>query len=231
MFPLKDSIEITCSPTVTCLLVSASVFCFVLEIFLPSELLESFLRLFGAIPCKLVEHFGWTELAQIFSSMFVHVGLAHLIGNIWFLWIFGKSVEDRIGWIRYALLYLGSGFFAVMVQVLMTPHSTLPIVGASGAISGVLGAYFICFPESKVSTFVIAGLFSRIVELPAWIFLGFWFLMQLGAGLLSMGESLESGKPMIAFWAHIGGFVLGVLSAKVFHLSEQHHRMKQSCWH
>src|SRR5262249_40627404 len=137
-----------------------------------------------------------------------------------FLWIFGDAVEDRIGHIKYPLLYLGSGLCAAIIQILVDPHSTIPMVGASGAISGILGAYFYMFPKATVETALLMGFFSRIANLPATFFLGFWFLMQLFSGVFSLGGIPDQSGQGIAFWAHASGFVIGIITAKLVGIRE-----------
>ncbi|MBV8118814.1 MAG: rhomboid family intramembrane serine protease [Alphaproteobacteria bacterium] len=142
----------------------------------------------------------------IFTSMFLHGGWFHLIGNMLFLWIFGHNVEDELGHFRYIVLYLASGVAAALIQGLSDPGSHVPMIGASGAIAGVLGAYAVLSPRANVHVFVWIVIFFRIVNVPAWILLGLWFAMQLISGV-------EQGRngPGVAFWAHVGGFVAGML--------------------
>lgn len=168
---------------------------------------------FGMIPAVL---FGSAHLAPhlhvlpawatVFTSMFLHGGWFHLIGNMLFLWIFGNNVEDALGHFRYLVLYLASGVAAALVQGLADPGSHVPMIGASGAIAGALGAYALLYPRANVHVFVWIVIFFRIVNLPAWSLLGLWFLMQLLSGL---GQS--RGSPGVAFWAHVGGFAAGMV--------------------
>jgi membrane associated rhomboid family serine protease len=140
------------------------------------------------------------------TSMFLHGGWLHLIGNMVFLWIFGNNVEDALGRGRYLLLYLGSGVAAALSQALSSPDDRVPMIGASGAIAGVLGAYLLLYPWAKVHVFLWIVIFFRIVTVPAWILLGLWFVMQLVSGL-----TRPAGSPGVAFWAHVGGFVSGLI--------------------
>ena len=144
--------------------------------------------------------------ATVLTSMFLHGGWFHLIGNMLFLWIFGNNVEDTLGHARYLLLYLASGITAALVQAVSSPASHVPMIGASGAIAGVLGAYWMLFPRANVHVFVWIVIFFRVINLPAAILLGLWFLMQLVSGVVR-----EHGTPGVAFWAHVGGFVAGVI--------------------
>ena len=160
--------------------------------------------------------FGYAELprglqvippwATLFTSMFLHGGWLHLGGNMLFLWIFGNNVEDLMGRARFLLLYLGSGVAAALAQALADQLGQVPMVGASGAIAGVLGAYLVTYPRANVHVFLWIVIFFWIVTVPAWILLGFWFVMQLFSGL-----GTERGEPGVAFWAHVGGFIAGIL--------------------
>jgi membrane associated rhomboid family serine protease len=168
---------------------------------------------YGMIPARLFHYASLApELAiipawaTIFTSMFLHGGWLHLGGNMLFLWIFGNNVEDLLGRARYVLLYLASGVAAALVQAYSARHSHLPMIGASGAIAGVLGAYIITYPRANVHCFVWIVIFFWIVTVPAWILLGLWFAMQLFSGLAA-----APGSPGIAFWAHVGGFGSGIV--------------------
>ncbi|MDH3255590.1 MAG: rhomboid family intramembrane serine protease [Acidobacteriota bacterium] len=154
----------------------------------------------------------WTAV----SSMFMHGGWFHLIGNMWFLWVFGNNVEDVMGRGRFVLFYLLCGFGADAAQVLSNPSSAIPMVGASGAIGGVMGAYAVLFPKVRVETLLILGFFVRMINVPAWGMLGYWFGLQILMGLPTLGN--ESGG--VAFWAHIGGFLAGVALVFIFRNSK-----------
>src|SRR5438309_8664058 len=168
---------------------------------------------FGMVPAVL---FGYRELppelgiiapwATLFTSMFLHGGWGHLGGNLLFLWIFGNNVEDLLGRARFLVLYLGSGVAAALIQALAATHSQVPMIGASGAIAGVLGAYLMTYPRANVHCLVWVVIFFWIVTVPAWVLLGLWFAMQLLSGLVSGPHA-----PGVAFWAHVGGFVSGVV--------------------
>jgi membrane associated rhomboid family serine protease len=146
------------------------------------------------------------------TSMFLHGGWLHLIGNMWFLWVFGNNVEDSMGHIRYVLFYLLCGLAAATAQILTNPASTIPMVGASGAISGIMGAYIVLYPRVRVHMLVFLGFFITTIAVPAWVMLGYWFLLQLLGGLPSLGS--ERGG--VAFWAHAGGFVAGMVLIFLF---------------
>ena len=150
--------------------------------------------------------FSWLS---VLTSMFLHGGWMHVIGNMLYLWIFGDNVEDRLGHARFLLFYLASGCAAALLQVVFNPSSQVPMLGASGAIAGVMGAYFVLYPESRVLTAVFVFVFFDLVEIPAIFFLGIWFVMQLLSGVGSLGISSTGGGT--AFWAHVGGFVVGAV--------------------
>lgn len=168
---------------------------------------------FGMLPAVL---FGEAELprglaiippwATIFTSMFLHAGWGHIGGNMLFLWIFGNNVEDLLGRARFLLLYLGGGVAAALVQALSAAHSQVPMIGASGAVAGVLGAYLVTYPRANVHCFIWIVIFFRILAVPAWILLGLWFAMQLLGGLAA-----GPAEPGVAFWAHVGGFATGII--------------------
>jgi len=151
------------------------------------------------------------QVSHLITSMFLHGGWMHLIGNMWFLWLFGNNVEDSMGRLRFIAFYLLTGLAAALGQVMANPDSIIPMVGASGAISGVMGAYLVLYPRVKVYTLVPIFIFFTSIALPAWAMLGYWFVIQLVSGLFS---SSEMGG--VAFWAHIGGFVAGVMLIKLF---------------
>ncbi len=216
MFPLRDNIPSRTFPAVNYLLISLNLAIFVYELTLGPKGLETLVREYGLIPARFnyllqvdplaIE--GW--LVPLFSSMFIHAGWLHLIGNMWMLYIFGDNVEDRLGHGRYLLFYILSGLGAAASQLSAHPFSGVPMVGASGAISGVMGGYLLLFPRARVLTLVPIFFLVTIVEIPAFVFLIFWFLIQFLSGtfaLLIPGE-LRGG---IAWWAHIGGFITGAV--------------------
>jgi len=155
------------------------------------------------------------QMSHLITSMFLHGGWMHLLGNMWFLWIFGNNVEDSMGRLRFVIFYLVTGLAAALGQVLTNPASGIPMVGASGAISGVMGAYLILYPRVKVYAIVPIVIFITSIALPAWVMLGYWFLIQTVSGFFSQGEAGGT-----AFWAHVGGFVAGVLLIKAFSREE-----------
>ena len=154
---------------------------------------------------------GGYTWAALFTSLFLHGGWLHLIGNMWFLWIFGNNVEDSMGHTRFVIFYLFTGLLATAAHVVSAPDSAIPTVGASGAISGIMGAYMVLYPKAKVDTFIFLLIFVKIIKVPAALFLGLWFVMQLGSSFAPTGAG--GG---VAFWAHIGGFVAGAVLIKLF---------------
>ncbi|MBI5687921.1 MAG: rhomboid family intramembrane serine protease [Verrucomicrobia bacterium] len=223
MIPLRDNIPSRCFPGVTVALIVINVAVFLHELALGPRL-EAFTLRYGIVPAFYTDadlrgwawnEAGWGALLQpIFASMFLHGGFMHIIGNLWVLWIFGDNVEDRLGHARYLLFYLMGGVAAGLLHIATNWGSQVPTIGASGAIAGVMGAYFVLYPRAKVLTLVPLGFILDIVALPAVIFLGFWFLLQLLSG--TFGLFAGSGAGGIAFWAHIGGFVFGMLLVKRF---------------
>ena len=152
------------------------------------------------------------QISHLFTSMFLHGSWMHLLGNMWFLWIFGNNIEDSMGRPRFIVFYLLCGLAAAFGQVLANPNSAIPMVGASGAISGVMGAYLILYPKVRVFAMVPLGFFLTSVALPAWVMLGYWFLIQFVSGIATMAGDMGG----VAFWAHVGGFIAGVVLVKLF---------------
>jgi hypothetical protein len=223
VIPLRDTIPRRTVPFVTRLLVTANVSAFVLEL-LQGDRLEEFLSTFAFVPARLFhpESFpGWTagaSVVTIFTAMFLHGGLLHLAGNMLFLWIFGDNVEDALGHLRFLFFYLVCGLCATLVQAFLSPVSLVPNLGASGAIAGVLGAYFVLYPRARIVTIVPLFVLFPLVEIPAGLYLLGWFLMQFWMGSSQLA-SAGRGSPAqggVAFWAHVGGFVAGVAWVLLF---------------
>ena len=166
------------------------------------------------------------QISHLLTSMFLHGSWMHLIGNMWFLWLFGNNVEDSMGRLRFVAFYLLTGLAAAIGQIITTPDSVIPMVGASGAISGVMGGYLILYPRVKVYVLLPIFIFFTSVALPAWMMLGYWFFIQLASGFLS---SDEVGG--VAFWAHIGGFVAGVVLIKLFARDDYISAHRAHHWH
>lgn len=212
MFPLYDTVRSRKFPFINLTLVLANVLAFLYEIRLDPAVLKEFIFAWGLIPARLIAdpNNAWPTF---FSSMFLHGGWFHIINNMWVLLIFGDNVEARLGNIRYLIFYLLSGVAAGLLQIYILPGSTVPMIGASGAVAGVLGAYLILFPRSRIASLVPILFIFTIIEIPAMLFLLFWFVSQLYSGLFAIRGGGESG---IAWWAHIGGFAFGVITVLLF---------------
>jgi membrane associated rhomboid family serine protease len=175
---------------------------------------DSYIFTYGVIPAHLVaEGFTSEQLVRLTTAMFLHGGWFHALSNMLYLWIFGDNVEDRMGHLKYLVFYLLTGYIATIAHVLYAPFSELPLIGASGAIAGVLGAYLILYPRAKVLTLDFVFIFIQIIPIPAVVFLGFWFILQLLNRTASLSAQAAQG---VAFWAHIGGFIAGMLLVKIF---------------
>ena len=214
LLPLKDDNPTSSFPFVTIGLILANGLVFYHQITLDSAESQRFIAQWGAIPYQIISGRVLHDAPLIplpltlFSSMFLHGGFLHLIGNMLYLWIFGNNVEDTLGHFRFFIFYLVCGLLAAVVQILSVPGSTVPMIGASGAIAGILGAYLLLFPGARILTLFFIIIFVKLIRIPAIIILGFWFIIQLlGAG--STGTN-------VAFFAHIGGFVSGLILVKLF---------------
>ncbi len=218
MIPLRDTIPSRRTAWVTRALLAANVAAFAFEL-RHGPSIGSFIGRFGMVPAHWAVNspgdlLDWPRLClTLITSQFLHGGFLHLASNMLYLWIFADNVEDRLGHARFLLLYLGSGVAAALAQLLITPRSSIPMVGASGAIAGVLGAYLLLFPSARIVTLIPLGWFWNTVELPAFLFLGLWFLLQWVAGVTTIGQVADVGG--VAFWAHIGGFISGMLGIVV----------------
>jgi rhomboid family protein len=209
VIPLRDVIPSRTTPYITITIILLNALAWFYEVSMPDErMLNRFLFLYGVVPAAFAP-------ATLITSMFLHGSWSHVIGNMWYLWIFGDNVEDRVGHGRFIVFYLLCGVAAAYGQVLMSPDSVAPMVGASGAIAGVMGAYFVLYPHSRVLT-LIPWIFLQVVELPAILLLGVWFLMQfINAGAVAATAGTHSGGG-VAFAAHVVGFVMGVVGIFVF---------------
>src|SRR3982751_330301 len=214
MIPLRDVIPSRTTPFVTVSIIVINALVFLLEFSMGEDVNEFIIR-FGLIPAA----FSWVT---VLTSMFVHGGFLLFAGNMLYLWIFGDNVEDRFGHARFVVFYLLCGAAAALAQTIMSPDSVVPMVGASGAIAGVMGAYFVLYPHSRIVTLVPIFLFIQLIEVPAIIFLGIWFLMQFLSGVGSVA-SAASRQPAggVAFWAHVAGFAAGVGGVFVFRRPER----------
>ncbi len=228
MIPIRDTIPSRSFPVITLSLIIINILFFLYEISLGPEIL-TFIKTYGVIPARyfyITHHFPNNYAGRflpIFTSIFLHGGWFHLLGNMLYLWIFGDNVEDRMGHGRFMVFYLFSGIGASFFHIYTNPHSTLPSIGASGAIAGVLGAYFFLFPFSRIITLMPLFFFWTFVEVPAFFFLGFWFIMQFlsGSFALLLGEKAQGG---VAWWAHIGGFITGIVLLPLFLLGRRKRR-------
>jgi membrane associated rhomboid family serine protease len=211
MIPIRDQIPTRRVPVVNYMLIAANILVFIL-MWLAGSNQEALINKYAMIPANFAAGLDLGDILTIFTSMFMHGGIAHIAGNMLYLWIFGDNVEDSMGPVKYLAFYLVGGVVASVTQLLTNPTSSIPTVGASGAIAAVLGAYLVLYPHSRVMTIIPLGFFMRMTLVPASIVLGLWFVLQLFSGFLSLGGPDVGG---VAFWAHIGGFVTGVVLAKL----------------
>ena len=215
MIPYKDDNPSATFPFVTVLIIGINILVFILEILSGSDG-RSVVYSFGAIPDNML-HLRSTQAispqATVFTSMFMHGGFFHLFGNMLYLWIFGDNIEDMLGHFRFVLFYLFCGIVSAYANALTMPYSQVPMIGASGAISGVLGAYMLLFPRARVHTLVFFGFFIQVIKIPALIVIGFWAIIQVVSGLFAQGSPDQGG---IAWFAHVGGFLAGILTIKLW---------------
>jgi len=222
VIPLRDANPTRRTSFVTIGLILACVVAFAWELGLQASggdaALDDFIAAWGVIPADLAAAWGHgrflsIETATLLTSQFLHGGWLHLAGNMLYLWIFGNNVEDRFGRVRFLLFYLVGGALAGLSQVAIDPTSTTPTIGASGAIAATLGAYLVLFPRARVTTLVFLGFFYQLIAIPAVFVVGFWFVLQLIDGVLSLGGVQAGGG--VAFFAHIGGFIAGAVLARL----------------
>ena len=221
MIPIRDTIRHERAPVMTWLLIAANVAAFVYQLLLPQEQLLELVHLCGLVPARYsapdwAARVGYppADLWPFLTSMFLHGGWLHVIGNLWTLAIFGDNVEDRMGPLRFLAFYFACGLAAGAIHFGTQIDSTLPTIGASGAVAGVMGAYFVLFPRARVITLIPVFFWPVFVELPAVLFLGLWFVMQFYSGAAALGVETDGGG--IAWWAHVGGFVAGILFLAAF---------------
>ncbi len=207
MIPLKSTERVYSTPKVTMSLIGVNVAMFLYQASLPTYALNQFVERWGIVPDHL-------NVAALVTSMFLHGGWLHILGNMLFLWVFGRNVEDLIGSGRFLVFYLVCGVAAAIIHVITNPYSTVPTIGASGAIAGVMGAYLIKFPRARIVTLVFY-IFITTLEVPAAVLLIFWFAMQFVSGIGSLAEQDYTGGG-IAWFAHIGGFIAGMLLIRLF---------------
>jgi len=220
MIPLRDIIPSRTTPVVTIGLIVLNIIVFLYELSLGRGV-DAFMLYYGLVPAA----FSWMN---VFTSMFLHGGFLHVAGNMLYLWIFGDNVEDRMGHGRFLVFYLLCGVAAALAQTITSPDSVVPMVGASGAIAGVMGAYFVLYPRSRIVTLIPLFFFFQVVEVPAIFFLGIWFLMQFISGVGSIGATIGRNTGGVAFWAHVAGFVAGITGVGLFRRAE---RQRVEWWH
>ena len=220
MVPLRDDNPTQITPYVTYGLIAANILVFLYQLTLNPQLLNGFFHVWAIVPRELTANFNNVpgndpvpEWLTLVTSQFLHGGFLHIAGNMLFLWIFGNNVEDKLGHVKYLIFYISCGMLAGLAQWYFSAGSNIPSLGASGAIAGVMGAYILRFPQAKVLTLLPLGIFITTVRLPAYAFLGFWFVQQAFYGVASLDApsniGMESGG--IAYWAHAGGFVFGAI--------------------
>ncbi|MFZ1008938.1 MAG: rhomboid family intramembrane serine protease [Candidatus Sulfotelmatobacter sp.] len=219
MLPIRDDQPRYSTPWVNGFLIGLNLLIFFFEFTLDPRSLDLLARQFGVVPSHLMAFLSGSPkyslldvVLPFFTSMFLHGSWMHVIGNVWFLFIFGDNVEDYLGHFKYLVFYIFVGLIAMATQVMVSLHSTVPTLGASGAIAGVLGAYFVLYPRARVLTWF----FVFVVWVPAWIILGYWFALQFLSGTASIALYAHQNVGGVAFWAHVGGFVAGALLVKVF---------------
>ena len=213
MIPIRDHIPTRRAPVLTILLIVANAAVFLCQLPLSARGQQQFIYAFGAVPYDITHHWGLPAALTLVTSMFLHGGWLHILGNMLYLWIFGNNVEDAMGRLGFIVFYFACGIVAGLFQVFADASSRVPGIGASGAIAGVLGAYLVLYPRSRVDTLFIFGFFAELGSTPAVVVLGFWFVLQLLNGVLSFGLSQTGG---VAWFAHIGGFVAGLVLVNVF---------------
>lgn len=227
MVPLKDDNPVKITPYITYILIAVNILVFIYELTLNSNQLELFFHLFAVVPQELTASFNGVDVNQSIpeivtpiTSQFLHAGFTHVGFNMLFLYIFGNNIEEKLGRVKFLLFYLSCGILAVMAQWFFSAMSTIPSLGASGAIAGVMGAYILKFPQAKIVTVIPLGFFFPLFRIPAVYFLGFWFVQQALNGIASFevtaNVGMESGG--VAYWAHAGGFIAGAVLGPVLGL-------------
>lgn len=217
MVPLRDENPTSSTPYVTYGLVLLNVGIFLYQLSLPAEQLQQFFNTWAIVPAQLTASFAGEptgtnrEWFTLISSQFLHGGFLHIGGNMLYLWVFGNNIEDQLGSARFTIFYLGCGALAGLAQWFVDPGSEIPTLGASGAIAGVMGAYILRFPKARIMTLLPLFIFFTVIRVPAVLFLGFWFVQQALYGVLSLGMDVNMGSGGVAYWAHAGGFIFGII--------------------
>lgn len=213
MFPLRDSTRSSRFPVVTVSIIILNLMIFLFESGLPEPQLNALIYNFGLVPAYVQQTpFNFTVYIPFVTSMFLHGSWMHVIGNMWMLWLFGDNVEDCMGRLKFLVFYLGTGVAAAMAHFYTDPQSFMPVVGASGAVAGIMGAYFLMFKKARVLTFIFP---IFLITIPAWFFLGVWAVTQLWSGATALMHNTGSSA-QIAFWAHVGGFAAGMIFYRIF---------------
>ncbi len=223
MFPLRDTQPSYSKPVVTVLLIVVNILVFLFEFSLDPYTRNALISTYGMVP----DHF---TVSSVFTSMYLHAGCLHVLGNMWILWIFCDNIEDILGHGKFLLFYLMCGVVAALAQFLVNPFSRVPMVGASGAIAGVMGAYMVKFPRSRIVTFVFVFIFFTTVDVPAWVMLIYWFFLQLVGGFDSIAASLYSRGGGTAFVAHVGGFIAGIVLIFMLGTRQRYYRRRDLSW-
>ena len=217
MFPIADSVRSNKTPYVTFLLIGINIYIFIRYLVFGDT--DSFVLQYALIPSK-VNFYDPSTLLPFITSQFLHGGFFHIVSNMLFLWVFGDNVEEKIGRIRFLLMYLAAGTAGGLLQYILSPDSAIPMIGASGAVSGVLGAYYVLFPHHKIKSVVFLFFVITTINIPAGFYLLYWFGLQFFQGIASLPSlSMETGG--VAFFAHIGGFIFGVLIAKLYSIPKK----------
>jgi membrane associated rhomboid family serine protease len=223
MIPLRDTERSYSTPWVTMLIVAVNAAVFLFELSLGPWSRNHLIATYGLVPARL-------HLVSFLTSMFLHGGWLHIVGNMWFLWIFGDNIEDILGHGKFLLFYLLCGVAAALAQYFFDPFSRIPVVGASGAIAGVMGAYMVKFPRARIVTFIFVFLFFTTIEIPAWAMLIYWFFLQLVGGFDSMASSLYSRGGGTAFLAHVGGFLAGMALVLLLGTRQRYYNRRDLSW-
>jgi membrane associated rhomboid family serine protease len=218
MFPIRDTVPNRSFPVTTWGVITLCGLVFLFETTLPQEALEEFTYYFGIVPAEYTgrhgRHLPLIDYLSFLTTMFLHGGWLHFFGNMWFLKIFGSKVEDRMGHAGFLVFYLIVGILASVFYIYFSPRSSMPVIGASGAIAGVMGAYYVLFPHARILTFIPIFIIPWLIEVPAVLFLGWWFLLQVFSG--TVAQVLPSSGGGVAWWGHIGGFIVGIILMPFF---------------
>jgi membrane associated rhomboid family serine protease len=209
MFPISDSIKSGIFPILNYAIIAATVYVFYLQLTAPNP--DAFVYTYSLIPSR-INFSDYTTLIPFVTAIFLHGGFLHIISNMWFLKVFGDDVEGTLGKFMFLVLYFGAGIIGNISQYLASPHSDIPMLGASGAVAGILGAYFVLFPYSKIKTLVTLGFFITIINISATFMLGYWIVLQIISAVFSTG----SDQGGVAFLAHVGGFITGMIIGNLF---------------